>query len=163
MDFISHGLYGGIAFGRRSKRQYLTAFIFGMIPDLLSFGPFFIMSFLGITKRLSFSSGPPSPALIPTYVHVLYNITHSLVIAFLIIGIASLVFGRRIWPLGAWPLHVLMDIPTHTSAFFPTPFLWPISNFTFSGISWASPIVFIPNVLVLVTLYFVFFLTRHTT
>ncbi len=42
MDIFSHGLYGGVAFGRISKRDYITAFLFGIAPDLLAFGTFFL-------------------------------------------------------------------------------------------------------------------------
>jgi hypothetical protein len=38
MDILSHGLYGGVAFGRESRKKYLIAFLFGVGPDLLSFG-----------------------------------------------------------------------------------------------------------------------------
>lgn len=41
------------------------------------------------------------------------------------IGIAS----------GAWILHILMDIPVHTQEYFPTPFLFPLSDFTVNGVS----------------------------
>jgi hypothetical protein len=37
-----------------------------------------------------------------------------------------------------WVFHILIDIPTHTLRFFPTPFLWPISSYCASGISWAN-------------------------
>jgi uncharacterized SAM-binding protein YcdF (DUF218 family) len=32
-----------------------------------------------------------------------------------------------------------MDIPTHTSDFFPTHFLYPLSNVHVNGMSWGSP------------------------
>jgi hypothetical protein len=47
--------------------------------------------------------------------------------------------------LGGWPLHIIMDIPTHSREFFPTPFLWPISDVTFNGISWATAWFMIAN------------------
>ncbi|MEK7673653.1 MAG: hypothetical protein AAB371_00450, partial [Patescibacteria group bacterium] len=53
----------------------------------------------------------------------------------------------------AWPLHILIDIPTHSVNFYPTHFLWPMSDFFVNGISWATPIIFIPNVIILFTLY----------
>jgi hypothetical protein len=47
------------------------------------------------------------------------------------------------WLTGALPLaylawlgHILVDIPTHSKRFFPTPFLWPISDYKVDGISW---------------------------
>ncbi len=42
MDIVSHGLWGGAAFGRKNKKSFWVAFLFGVLPDLLAFGPFFI-------------------------------------------------------------------------------------------------------------------------
>ena len=38
----------------------------------------------------------------------------------------------------AWPIVIVMDILTHTREFLPTPFLYPISNWPFPGISWGN-------------------------
>lgn len=159
MDFISHGLWGSIAFGRRNRRSFWPAFIFGSAPDVLSFGTHFAASIIGISDRISFSS-PPNPAAIPMYVHALYNVTHSLVVAVAVIGIVWAVRRRPLWEMFAWPLHVLVDIPTHSTAFFPTPFLWPIAQVAINGKHWGSPWIFIPNVLLLVVLYSWFFIIK---
>lgn len=155
MDIFSHGLYGGVAFGHRSKRDYIIAFLFGIGPDFLSFGLFFILMFLGLE---SFSNGnyfdPPQANAIPHFVYALYNITHSLVIYGIFFALLWFSGKKRFAKLTlGWPLHILVDIPTHVTTFFPTPFLWPISNFSVSGIPWGRPIIFIPNVIVLVSLY----------
>jgi len=60
----------------------------------------------------------------------------------------------------AWGLHILMDIPTHSTDFFPTPFLWPFSGYRVDGISWGHPYIFFPNVVVLIVLYILFFLKK---
>ncbi len=57
MDVFSHGLWGGILFGRKNKRNFLLAFLIGIAPDVFSFGPFFLVSLLGLTERSSFSGG----------------------------------------------------------------------------------------------------------
>ncbi len=155
MDIISHGLYGGIAFGRGSKRDYLLAFLFGIAPDLLSFGVFFVLAAFGIGGGLPHRDwqGPPAASDIPAYVTTLYHYTHSLVIfafVFLLVWVAR---GKPWKALGAWGLHILVDIPTHSSAFFPTPFLWPLSPLTVSGVSWGTWWIFIPNWLLIATLY----------
>jgi hypothetical protein len=36
-------------------------------------------------------------------------------------------------------LHILCDIPTHTTSYFPTPFLWPFSTPFVNGIPWSTP------------------------
>jgi membrane-bound metal-dependent hydrolase YbcI (DUF457 family) len=153
MDIISHGLYGGVAFGRKSKISYWKAFFFGVMPDLFSFGLFFVANILTLSSGPDFASGPPDPATIPQYVHMLYDVTHSLVVATVVILCVWFVFKKHIIELLAWPLHILVDIPTHSSAFFPTPFLWPISDFNIDGTSWGVSYIFIPNVILLVCLY----------
>lgn len=161
MDIISHGLYGGIAFGRRSRLSYWKAFFIGILPDLSSFGLFFFISILGISSGPDTQFGPPDPSSIPNYVHTLYDISHSFIVAFSVIGIVWLVTRKVIIELFAWPLHILIDIPTHSSEFFPTPFLWPLSDVTVNGVSWGTPYIFFSNIVLLVTLYSVSYIRRR--
>ncbi len=159
MDILSHGLYGGVAFGRKSKLSYWKAFFFGVMPDLCSFGIFMIGAF--ILSDHAYEPGPPHPSIIPSYVYTLYNITHSLVVATLVIGCVWYLQKKPMVELFAWPLHILVDIPTHSSAYFPTPFLWPLSDVTVNGISWGSPYIWYPNLALLSILYALWFLERR--
>ncbi len=161
MDILSHGLWGGIALGRGSRKSFWTAFLFGMAPDFFSFGLLFASGLL--LHGLDFFNGfghPPDPALIPAYVHSLYHVTHSLVVFAAVFGLVWLLRGKPLLEMGAWGLHLVMDIFTHSDAFFPTPFLWPISNAHFNGLPWAAPLIYIPNVLMLAVLYVWYFLIR---
>ncbi|MDO8514162.1 MAG: hypothetical protein Q7S50_01300 [bacterium] len=160
MDILSHGLYGGVTFGRKSRWDYWTAFLFGIGPDLLAFGPLFFVSFF-ISGSWPGHVEPPSAGMIPAYVSSVYSVTHSLII--------YAVFFALLWWLGkrhfahltlAWPLHILVDIPTHSNVFFPTPFLWPLSHFSVNGMQWGQPVIFIPNVILLLCLYFYWFIHR---
>ncbi len=101
----------------------------------------------------------------------LYNVSHSFVVFVVVVVIVILIryfwrqrrpkFGgpphgenRLIpWELGGWLLHILIDIPTHTYRFFPTPVLWPISEWKFNGISWATPTFLIINYSLLAIFY----------
>jgi len=153
MDILSHGLWGGIAFGRSSRRSFWRAFAIGLAPDLLSFGILWAAAMLGFSAKPDFSRGTPPESSIPRYVHLLYTVTHSFIVfstAFLAVW-----FLRKhpAWELGAWGLHVLMDVPTHSFAFFPTPFLWPLSNWRFDGWQWMTPAILIPDYVVLLLLY----------
>lgn len=163
MDIISHGLWGSIAFGRANTRSFWTAFFFGVMPDLFSFGLFTVATFLGIASRVSWGDGEPPPMdAIPQYIHDLYNITHSFIIFFLIFALVWVLNNRRpYWLMAGWGLHILVDIPTHSYQFFPTPFLWPFSHYTFSGIPWGHAMIFFPNVALLVIAYSVFFYRRY--
>ena len=161
MDIVSHGLYGAIAFGRKNRRSFWLSFFLGVSPDLFSFGTYFIATFLGFYPRLNFSPEPPDPSLIPAYVGSLYNITHSLIIFLAVFLAVWLIRKKPLWELSAWGLHVLLDIPTHSYSFFPTPFLWPLSGIKIDGWHWGSPWIFIPNVAFLVLLYSWFFIKKR--
>ena len=96
--------------------------LFGAIPDLLSFGVYFVFQIFssGLDLEKSFSEK------IPLWVYSLYDISHSLVIAFIFIGIAYNVNKDFAWPMLGWPLHIVIDLFTHSIEFFPTPIFWPI-------------------------------------
>lgn len=161
MDILSHGLWGGIALGRSSRKRYWLAFLFGVAPDLLSFGPVFASGLW--LNGLEFFRGighPPAASLIPDYVHHLYSLTHSLLVFGTVFGIVWLLRGKPMLEMGAWGLHLGMDIFTHSNAFFPTPYLWPLSDAHFDGLPWTDPRIFVPNVLLLALLYAWFFFKR---
>ncbi len=162
MDIISHGLWGGITVGRKSKKSFWTAFCFGVAPDLFAFGPMFAQgAFIHGLDFLGNLGKKPDPSVIPAYVHGIYNVTHSLVVFAAVFAVVWLIRREPLLEMGAWALHVCMDIPTHGTAFFPTPFLWPVSDFHVDGMPWSTPIIFIPNVLLLAVLY-AWFLYRRT-
>lgn len=161
MDIVSHGLWGGLALGRTSRRSFWTAFGFGTVPDLFSFGLVFANGLW--VHGLDFFNGlghPPDPTLIPAYVYSLYNATHSLVVFALVFSLVWLLRGKPLMELGAWGLHIAVDIFTHSEAFFPTPFLLPLSDLRVDGVPWSDPRIFFSNVLLLAALYAWFFLTR---
>ncbi len=160
MDIFSHGLWGGLAFGRRGRRSFLLSFSFGIIPDLFSFGIFWVAVVLGLNQRPDFAE-PPSSLNIPHYVSQLYQVSHSFVIFLILFFMLWAFFRRPIWEFSAWGLHILLDIPTHSYRFFPTPFLWPVSRFEIDGIPWSTPQIFVPNVLLLIACYVWFFMYRR--
>ena len=160
MDIISHGLWGGIAFGRKSRKSFWLSFAIGISPDIFSFGVFWLATFFGISQRPDWKHGPPDISLIPGYVGNLYNITHSLIIFALVFTILWIIFKRPVWEIGAWGLHVLVDVFSHSYRFFPTPFLWPVSDFKINAIGWGDPRIFFPNLILLLILYSWFFIAK---
>lgn len=152
MDIFAHFFWAYAVF-RKSKKPLIAAF-FGILPDLLSFGLLFIAN---IFSGKSFPRGPPNPATVPLFITNSYNFTHSLIIFLIALLIIYLITKKFYVFLLGWPLHILIDIPTHTSKIFPTPFLYPISTYTFSGISWGDPRFIIVNYSVLLITYLFIF------
>lgn len=156
MDILSHGLWGGLAVGRENKKSFWGAFAFGVFPDVFAFGlPFshLVFSLLSggagevVTEH---ASGHPN---IPAYTYGLYDISHSLVVFLAIFLLVWAVRRKPLWEMSAWGLHIALDIFTHNDKFFPTPFLWPVSDFYVNGIAWGQPLIFFPNVALLAALY----------
>jgi hypothetical protein len=153
MDTFSHGLWGGVAFGRQNKFNYVMSFLFGMAPDLFSFGVFDVLILLGIGQGVDWSNGVHELLALPHYLYTLYNITHSFFTFLIIFGIVWLIRKKPWWLMCSWGLHILIDIVSHSKEFFPTPFLWPVSHFTFDGVAWSKPLVLAINYGVLFFLY----------
>lgn len=161
MDILSHGLYGGVAFGRKTQQSFWASFFFGIAPDLFSFGVFTAGTWVGIFDHPDWSSGQhPGPGQFPSFVQGSYDLTHSLVVFVLVFAAVWLIRQKPLWEMAGWGLHILVDIPTHSDAFFPTPFLWPVSSYSINGHPWSSPEIFIPNVILLIGLYGWFFVIK---
>jgi len=98
------------------------------------------------------ADGPPLPPELAQAYFDYYRYTHSLVLLALVAA-ALWALGRRgwLWPLVPYGLHILMDIPTHER--FRPPFLYPLSSWTFSGLSWGHPLIFFPNWIALVAVH----------
>jgi hypothetical protein len=131
MDYISHGFWSYIFF-HKIKRP-LLAVVFGLAPDTFSWG---IYAVYKLTTGGKF--GKPVLAEIPDWTFTLYNISHSLFVAGAAILLVYALLRKFPLYMLAWPIAVVMDLLTHTRNYLPTPFLWPVSDYTFAGISWAS-------------------------
>lgn len=94
----------------------------------------------------------------------LYQWSHSLVI-FTVVFILVWIFSKRPrWELLGWALHILIDIPSHSINFYPTPFLFPISDYRFPyGISWANTAYMIINYSALTLVWGGICLKKHFT
>ena len=172
MDVFSHGLWSGAVYkiiNAKIKKplNIKWAVIFGIFPDFFSFAPSFIFMFWGlIFGGLNFADWPrpdelepfpPDTLFIFKLTNFLYSMTHSLVIFLVIFGVVYLIFKRPIWEMGAWIFHILIDIPTHSYAFYPTPFLWPFSNIKLDGLSWANPWFLAVEYSLVISIYLYFY------
>lgn len=156
MDILSHGLWGGLAFGRKNKRDFWLSFLFGISPDLFSFGIFTLANIFSHGV-----SGRPELSDIPAYVSSLYNLTHSFVVFAIVFAIVWMVLKKPLWTMLAWPLHIAVDIFTHSTDFFPTPFLWPLVSYRFDGVSWSIPSIFFTNWALIVAAFVMWYMQKE--
>jgi hypothetical protein len=161
MDIFAHGLWAAaMASGLKRIpgvriRSAWTAW-WGVFPDLFAFTlPVTQELYLRLAGVYSYEQaghrGAPHHA---EWVWQLYQISHSLVVFALVFGLAALVARRPAAELLGWLLHILIDIPSHSLLFFPTPFLWPVSSFQFDGVSWANRRFMLSNYSALALAYF---------
>ena len=155
MDILSHGLWSGVAYKAANnktdkKLNIKWAMFWGVFPDLFAFtipvAWLFWNIIIGTMSPADFPrpTGIEPPAVQQTQwqfqlASILYKYSHSLLIFASVFGLVYFVCKRPVWEMGGWLLHILLDIPTHTYRFYPTPILWPISDFKFSGFSWGTP------------------------
>lgn len=163
MDVFAHGFWAAalakiINFKKRKPvKVWLTA-VWGVFPDVFAFAPLFAwMAFQAITGNFNSADFAPT-GMEPTQTdtlpifkltHLLYNLTHSLLAFAIIFLLMFLIFRRARWSALGWLFHIIIDIPSHSYEFFPTPFLWPFSDWKFSGIAWANPWFLLFNYLML--------------
>jgi hypothetical protein len=181
MDIFSHGLWGLVyakAMNHRKGRQTPLRLgwstFWGAFPDLIAFGPSFLMLGWALaTGEHSFNDLPfgrghhPEPGSMTQLAMFqiagsIYTVSHSAVVFSAVLSgvlLAHTFFKehipfRNVLELFPWLIHILMDVPTHTSQFYPTPIFWPLSDWKFmSGITWISPWVWGTNIFAIVILY----------
>jgi len=154
MDVVAHGLWGGALFYSQGRKQFFAGAVLGMAPDLLSFGVFHATHPGWITERiLGNISGPPALATLPPYVFHAYNLTHSLIVWTVAFSLLWALIRKPPWLLAAWLLHIVCDIPTHVTSYFPTPFLWPLPTPFVDGVAWSTLWLMATNYTALLMVY----------
>ena len=149
MDTLSHALWGKGLFGYRKYKWY--ALFFGAIPDMLSFGIYFLFNL--IVNPNDIKMGKPSLSEIPNWVFQLYDFSHSIIVAFIFIAIIYKLNKDISFCMLAWPFHIILDFFTHSVQYFPTPIFWPISDYKFDGIPWSNPNVWFFNVICIILIF----------
>ena len=180
MDFFSHAFWTIILYkvtGERTKRRFnlwLAAF-WGVFPDLFAFGiPALWFAVNLVSDKIeSLESVNFSPIFNLTM--RLYSASHSLVVFTLASAILAIfiLINRRFsitprlrqipWEFGAWLLHILIEITTHSLQFYATPFLWPLSNLRIDGLSWRDPWFLAIDYSLMIIVYFIVFRKSKTT
>lgn len=146
MDTLSHAVWGYGLFGHRGHPW--LALLFGAVPDLLSFGG--IITFQIFTGTFAYDAPPLE--MIPGWVFLTYDFTHSLLVAGILVAAIFALQKSVGFAMLAWPVHILLDVPFHTTDYFPTKFLWPLTDISVDGVSWHEPWIWIPNLAGIVVL-----------
>lgn len=166
MDIFAHTLWTNIAARKVNqtlvKKQqpkislgWMT--FWGIFPDLAAFTYPFAIRFLSVlvgelslynffllrrppvSEEAVFSNGFNVTAYV-------YPFSHSIIIFGLVFIIAWIIWRRPRFELLGWALHIIIDIFTHSAAFYPTPFLFPISDWRFLyGVAWREQWLMIVN------------------
>lgn len=171
MDIFAHGLWAAVAAKGANKSQkgprlrVGATVLWGILPDIFAF----TISIAWMVGGLLFGNltlgefGTNRPPLAePLGPHtifvfsisfVLYQISHSIVVFLFVFFAVWVLYRRPMWELGGWLLHILIDIPTHTYQFFPTPVFWPLFDWKFDGFAWGTPWFIIFNYTALLLLF----------
>lgn len=189
MDLFSHIFWTWALFKTIKEKinkpiNLKLAVFWGIFPDLFAFTiPISLIILDIISGRANLSDFPRpeniEPARSDTVIifrllSVLYSMSHSFVI-FAAVLISALAFKyataslqkakqnlRIPWEISAWALHILIDIPTHSTQFYSTPFLWPVSDVKVNGISWGTPWFLALNYLIILLIYILFLRNKRT-
>lgn len=145
MDVFAHALWGYVVFRKRALTKW--AVVTSVMPDVLSFGMFMLISLI------NGNFVPGKPHSMPAYVDFMYSVTHSLFIIAVFGVFVYWKYKKYLVLVAAWMMHVTIDIFTHTEQFFPTPFLYPVSSFHVSVISWGNKWFMLANYSALLLVY----------
>lgn len=178
MDILAHSLWAGAGAKKlndglekksKNKISILWSAIWSIFPDIFAFGVPSLISIytiiIGKVPLLSLTHHGPSLTKedqVFDLASYLYQYSHSLIIFFLVFLVVWLLLKRPWLPLLGWGFHILLDIPSHSLLFFPTPFLFPISDYHFPyGVHWSNPIFMIINYLLLLVVFVFFVIKRN--
>ena len=172
MDILAHTLWANAGARQLNKTlqskskktiSLLWASFWGVFPDLFAYLiPVFISLFAILQGSVAINEfshhGLPGEFALADQ---LYNYSHSLVVLIAVYSFTWIVMKRPPYVLLGWALHILLDIPTHPIDFYPTPFLWPVSDYIFPyGFAWRAPWFVILNYVALITVFTLFFFRR---
>jgi len=162
MDTLAHAMFAGalrktlrdskkdeVQEKKLSRKEFLWSMFWGAFPDLFAFG-------IGIGISLVVTGEFWGGIMIAgkSLSGFLYQFSHSLVIVLAVMGVLWFTKKRWIWIILGWPLHIIFDMPTHAPNGYPTPFLFPLSDWTLPfGIQWSTPWFWITTWVVVAIIY----------
>ena len=94
---------------------------------------------------------PVVPPLIGLLTDHLHCILHSAVVAGAVTLLLWGVVGGFWIPLLGWWSHIIIDVFTHSSDFYPSPVFYPFTQWGFDGLAWNTPWFMVLNYALLAT------------
>jgi len=142
MDPIAHILWTYLIYIK--DKFWKLALFFSILPDMpliifMSYN-FLATGIISIESNYTF--------------YILQRSLHSLIIVLPIVLILFLIFKKKVLFLFAWPLHIIVDIFTHSNYIFKHKPLFPFSDYSFNGINWFNPYFIIVNYILLFVAYY---------
>lgn len=144
-----------------------------IFPDIAAFLPLFVFFGIGALLGELDLSAMPRPSEVEMlavgnegifgFTRLIYSLSHSIFVfgaVFLLVTVFRR--SRRVkirtyrglpYEMLGWMFHVLIDVPTHSYTFYPTPFLFPFSKYMFDGLPWGTPWFLVLNYAALLGLF----------
>jgi hypothetical protein len=153
LDVLAHALWVGVGTtlaSRRSplsRRTFIAAIAMAVLPDVVQVLPIAAWVLFGegtLSTLVAYTLATPGtdPALssaVAQWTYHFHCVMHSAVVAG---GVTFLLWMKTrsvSIPLLAWWSHIVIDVFTHSAAFYPVPVLYPFTMRGFDGIAWNSP------------------------
>lgn len=153
MDIVAHSLWAGLAITAAARRwsvtreQTRTAVVLAALPDVGHLVPIVLWGLFedgtwAALRGYAFAipgAEPWLPETVRLWSHNLHCVMHSAVVAFGVTALAWFCWRWLLIPLGGWWSHILIDVFTHSSEYYPSPVLYPLTQRGFDGIAWPTP------------------------
>jgi hypothetical protein len=155
MDVLAHALWAGLGVAlarrrwatsvpRRTAALTVAAAVAPDLPHLLPIAGWVLVgqgTWASIKDYAYALPGqePALPSSVESLTHHLHCIAHSAVIA-LVVTVLVWALLRRPWiPLFGWWSHIVIDVFTHSTDYYPSPVLYPLTREGFNGLAWNEP------------------------
>lgn len=150
MDVVAHGLWAWAACMLAeprwplSRRTVAATVALAVLPDLVqavpmaAWAPFGTGSLHALKDYVLAVPGqePAMPPVVEWLSHHLHCLGHSAIAVGIVTALVWVAI-RSLWiPLLGWWLHIVIDVFTHSSDFYPSPVLYPLTMRGFDGIAW---------------------------
>ena len=167
MDILAHGLWAcvGLVWAQRRwhlKRRTVIATVgLAVLPDLVHLLPILAWALFGggsfAAVRAYALALPGYEPVFPTLIGLLSDHLHCVMHSAVVAGALTLLLRAMmgVWwiPLLGWWSHIVIDVFTHSSDFYPSPVFYPFTQWGFDGLAWNTPWFMVLNYALLATAF----------